>query len=234
MWSDKIYAYCERGLSPAFWAEPFNAVSNAAFVIAALLALMEWHRWRHDLAGKPRASGTELLLIIVVLVIGIGSFLFHTYATRWAVVADVVPITVFMLVYLGYALRRFVGLGWLLTLAGVFLFAMALRYADMVRCGPVPCLNGSVGYLPALAVLFGMGFWLAWRGHPAARWMVGGALVFTVSLTFRTLDRAICPHTALFAGRQLGTHFIWHMLNATLLYLLMIAAIRHSGHKKAR
>ena len=28
---DKIFAYCERGLNPGFWAEPLNAISNAAF-----------------------------------------------------------------------------------------------------------------------------------------------------------------------------------------------------------
>lgn len=232
MWSDRIYAYCERGLSPAFWAEPLNAISNAAFIIAALLALMAWQRWRHDLSGKPRRAGTELLLILVVVVIGIGSFLFHTYATRWAVVADVVPITVFMLVYLGYVLRRFIGLRWPATLLWVFVFAMALRYADMVRCGSAPCLNGSVGYLPALAVLAGIGTWLGCRGHPAARWILGGAAIFAVSLTFRTLDSSLCPQTALFAGRRLGTHFIWHMLNATLLYVLLLAAIRHGDRRQ--
>lgn len=235
MWSDQIFAYCERGLSPAFWAEPLNAISNAAFIIAALLALMSWQRWRHDLSGRPRRTGAELLLILVVLVIGIGSFLFHTYATRWAVVADVVPITIFMLVYLGYVLRRFLNLGWIVTLAAILLFAMTLRYADMVRCGAGPCLNGSVGYLPALAVLLGIGTWLGARSHPATRYILGSAAIFAVSLTFRTLDNAICPQTALFAGRRLGTHFLWHMLNATLLYLLVLAAIRHGGrHVESR
>jgi hypothetical protein len=227
LWSDKIFAYCERGLSPAFWAEPLNAISNAAFMISALLALMLWQRHRHDLAGAPRRMGVELALVILVAVIGTGSFLFHTYATRWAVVADVVPITIFMIVYLGYVLRRFAGACWLVTLAGLGLFAWTLREADMLRCGPGPCLNGSVGYLPALAVLVGFGSWLAYRRHPAAIYILGGAGVFAVSLTFRTLDRSVCPQTALFAGRVLGTHFVWHVLNATLLYLLVSAAIRH-------
>lgn len=31
--------YCER-LGPSFWAEPFNAVTNASFLIAA------WFAWR--------------------------------------------------------------------------------------------------------------------------------------------------------------------------------------------
>lgn len=228
MWQ-QLFNYCERGRNPAFWAEPLNALSNAAFLIAAVAALMLWQRWRHDLSGAPRRAGTELALILVVLVIGIGSFLFHTYATRWAVIADVVPITIFMIVYLGYALRRFLTLGWLATLASVAVFMLALREADMLRCHGGPCLNGSVGYLPALAVLIGIGGWLGHQRHPAARWILGAGAIFAVSLTFRTLDRAICPQTALLGGRVLGTHFIWHMCNATLLYLLLAAAIRHGG-----
>ena len=41
---DRIDAYCER-LGPAFWAEPVNALTNAAFPIAAWVA---WRRWRGD------------------------------------------------------------------------------------------------------------------------------------------------------------------------------------------
>ena len=227
---DKVFAYCERGLDPAFWAEPLNAVSNAAFILAAVVALMEWQRYRHDMGGIARRSGTELALVALVAVIGTGSFLFHTFATRWAMLADVIPISVFMVVYLGYALRRFAGLGWPLTLAGLGLFFLALRFAESFDCGPRPCLNGSVGYLPALAALALIGMWIAVRGHPAARSILAGSALFAVSLTFRTLDREICATTALI-DRPLGTHFIWHMCNATLLYLLLVAAIRHSKHR---
>ena len=232
MWSDKIFSYCERGVDAAFWAEPLNAISNVAFMVAALAGAMLWQRQRHDFAGRPQRMGVELSLVILVAVIGAGSFLFHTYATRWAVVADVVPITIFMIVYLGYVLRRFLGAGWIVTIGAVLVFALLLREADMVRCGAGPCLNGSVGYLPALAVLLGIGGWLLVGRHPAGPYILGGGALFAVSLAFRTLDRAICPQTALFAGRVLGTHFIWHMLNATLLYLLMSAAIRHGSRRQ--
>lgn len=225
--SDKIFAYCERGLDPAFWAEPLNALSNAAFMIAAVAGLMMWQRHRHDFRGTARPMGVELALVLLVAVIGTGSFLFHTYATRWAVIADVVPITIFMIVYLGYVMRRFLGAGWLITIAVVAIFMLALREADMMRCSNLPCLNGSAGYLPALAVLFGIGGWLWLTRQPAGGYILAGALLFAVSLTFRTLDRSICPQTALFAGRALGTHFIWHMCNATLLFMLLLAAIRH-------
>lgn len=221
-WTSQIFAYCERGRDVAFWAEPLNAISNAAFLIAAAIALQAWR-------ARPLGSrgGVELALITLVGVIGIGSFLFHTYATRWAAVADVAPIGIFMVWYLGYALRRYLGLGWPAALAGLALFVAALYGAEHARCDGGPCLNGSVGYLPAFAVLAAIGAWLLRRGHPAGPYLLAGAGLFALSLTLRTIDRTVCPYTILVASRPLGTHFLWHLLNATLLGTLLIAAVRH-------
>jgi hypothetical protein len=221
-WGRQVFSYCERGLDPSFWAEPLNAISNAAFLVAAAVALVLWLQQPAD-----RRGAFELGLIVTVGIIGVGSFLFHTFATRWAMLADVIPITVFMIVFLGYALSRFVGLGWLGSLAGLALFVGALFVAESWKCGSGACLNGSVGYLPALAVLALIGGWLRRRSHPVANLLLAGSALFALSLVFRTIDRAICPVTSLSGGRALGTHFLWHICNAGLLFLLMVAAVRH-------
>lgn len=39
---EKLFLYCERAQDPSFWAEPLNAVSNAAFLIAAFVAAREY------------------------------------------------------------------------------------------------------------------------------------------------------------------------------------------------
>lgn len=223
-WQQQIFAYCERGLDPGFWAEPLNAVSNAAFLIAAAIAFAAWQRER-----VHRPALVELALLVLVAVIGVGSFLFHTYATRWAVIADVLPITVFMIAYLAYALRRLVRLSWLGSGMMLALFVLSLWGAESVDCGARPCLNGSAGYLPALAALGLIGGWLVWSGHAAGRLIATGAAVFLVSLTLRTLDRDLCAATAFLGARRGGTHFLWHVCNATLLGLLLIAAVRHGG-----
>ena len=56
-----------------------------------------------DLSPRPKEEGKlfRYALILNVFVIGVGSFLFHTYATPRASAADVISIGVFMLVYLG-------------------------------------------------------------------------------------------------------------------------------------
>ena len=90
-------AYCERG-DPGFWAEPVNALTNAAFPIAAGLA-----------ARRARGDGAVLALAAVTVVVGIGSFLFHTLANRWSMLADVIPIAVFIYGYFALAMARFFG-----------------------------------------------------------------------------------------------------------------------------
>jgi hypothetical protein len=228
----EIFAYCERGRDATFWAEPWNAWSNAAFVLAAGLAFAVWAT--RPVPDGARRGVVELGLIGLVAVIGVGSFLFHTFATRWAAIADVAPIGLFMLVYAGYALRRFLRLPWWGVAVGLAAFVATLQAAFAVPCplalrGLVTggrCLNGSLGYVPAFAMLAIVGGLALTVGSRAGGYLLAAAAVFAVSLTARTLDMEVCAATRLF-GQLRGTHAIWHLLNATTLGLLLLAAVRH-------
>ena len=230
-WSDQVFSYCERGGDPSFWAEPLNAVSNGAFIIAGLVAA-----WQLARSARADRALFEWCLVLLVLVIGTGSFLFHTYATQWAILADTIPISLFMLAYLGFALRRFVGLPWIGVALALLLFYAAIQFAQGLHCSnellPVTraagkrCFNGTLGYAPAFAALLLVGGVLLWQRHPAARYLLAAGLVFFVSMVFRTIDFEVCGLTR-FAGRALGTHFLWHILNATTLYVLLVGALHH-------
>lgn len=235
---EKIFLYCERGQDPAFWAEPLNAASNAAFLVAALVAARDY------LAEPPeRRSPLTALLVALTFVIGIGSFLFHTYATRWASLADTIPIAVFMLAYFGFVLRRFFGFNWALVAIGLATFFVAIRYAGSIQCNygellPITamrgarCLNGTVGYAPAFLALLGTALVLAALRHPASGLLGLASGVFLVSMTFRTLDIELCELTRI-ARRVCGTHFMWHVLNGLTLYILLRAAIRYGEAGRA-
>jgi Ceramidase len=221
-WDTKIFAYCERGSNPSFWAEPLNAISNIAFLIAALLALSLWISQRRELKGAA-----ELALIGVTFLIAIGSFLMHTFATRWAMLADTVPIFLFMLGYLVFATRRFAGSNWFVALASVAAFIGAGFISEIDFCDGGRCLNGSLGYVPALAAMMIMGGALQIAEHPASRALLTAAVIFAVSLTFRSVDMLVCPATLIQPGWRAGTHATWHVLNATVIYLLLRAAVMH-------
>lgn len=217
-WSQTLDNYCER-LSPAFWAEPVNAVTNASFIIAAVVALVL----------ARRRGGLEpglAALILLVCLIGIGSFLFHTVATRWAVLADTVPIQIFILTYFALAMRRFVGLPWWGAGLATLAFVVYSALGGMALSGFVD-LNGSEGYVPPLSALLvvGAALWAAGRPGPGAALIVG-ALIFAVSLAFRTADMAVC------SAFPLGTHFMWHTLNGVLLGYLVIAMMRFGAPQR--
>jgi hypothetical protein len=206
-WSTPLDLYCER-TDASFWAEPVNALSNVAFLIAAAVAFRLWRRGDRD-------DWRALVLIGVVAAVGIGSFVFHTVATRAAILADVIPIAIFIYGYLLLALVRFLHLK--VVAAGAIVIAFAAGAQALAASAPPRLLNGSVGYLPALAALIAVA--LA-AGEPGTRRSLRlAAAVFAVSLAFRTADIAICPEF------PLGSHFVWHVLNAVVLYMLLRAAI---------
>ena len=232
---EHVFRYCERGTNEALAAEPINAVSNIAFLLAALMGL-QLLQWR----AREEQSADQFLLIGLVVLIGCGSFAFHLYATQGTELLDVIPIAVFTLVYLGFALNRFLGVppGWTMLL--VIGFATIMSFTTQVKCwdggvglpgpevqGAKPCLNGSIFYLPALGALIVVGMLLEERRHRAAPYVLWAAAIFAVSLTLRSLDMALCDKIV-FEGQKVGTHFAWHVLNALALFLLLRASLEDS------
>ncbi|GLK80778.1 ceramidase domain-containing protein [Methylopila turkensis] len=213
LWAPVLGVYCERQ-DASFWAEPVNAVTNLAFVIAGVVAFRR--------SGNDRAAAA---LALIVIAIGVGSFLFHTFATRWALIADVAPIQLFVAAYFGLAMRRFLGLsrGGAIVATALFLAAAAGLGAALAQ-GP---LRGAGGYAGGLAGLLGVAAacLIRARGGPpeteAARSrrtgyaLLGAAALFAVSLGFRTIDGLACAYV------PTGTHPVWHLLNAVTLFWLV-------------
>ncbi|HEX2446656.1 MAG TPA: ceramidase domain-containing protein [Methyloceanibacter sp.] len=229
---EHVFLYCERGTSSALSAEPINALSNIAFLFAALIGL-QLVLWR----PREERSADHYLLVFLVLAIGLGSLAFHLFATQATELLDVVPITLFMLVYLGFALNRFLGLPPGLTVLLVIGFTAIMAMTGQVRCwdggvgvpGPEiqnvkPCLNGSIFYLPALFALVIVGLLAHEQKHRAAPYLLWAAAILTISVTLRSLDLALCDRI-LIDGRKAGTHFAWHILNALALFLLLRASL---------
>lgn len=202
-WARPVDIYCER-LGPGFWAEPVNALTNAAFLAAAL-----W-TW-HYAARRNRLDRTTAALILLLAAIGVGSFLFHTVATAWSGLADVLPIWTFTGVAFAVALRRFFGIHPAQALVG--LAAIVALTLPLARA--LPSLAGSLSYLPALLVLTGIAAALRHTRKPAWKPIAAAAALLALSLAFRTADAAVC------AAVPLGTHFLWHLLNGAVLGLVM-------------
>ncbi len=209
---EAIDLYCER-LDAGFWAEPVNALSNLAFVAAGLLGLA--------LARREGAGRFAVVLGWWAIAVGLGSFLFHTIATRLTMWADILPIAGFTLAYTLFILRRWLGFGWPQTLIVFIAFyavagILTLLVPESLRIAS----NGSTGYLAPFLALCVFGFWLLSAGSPAGRYVLGAAAVFVAAVIFRALDPVVC------ATVPLGTHFLWHTLNGVMLAILLVAAAR--------
>lgn len=207
-WMQEIDGYCER-LGPGYWAEPVNAVTNLAFLLAA--AVMAWRL-------RGARLGLAWALVVLLALIGIGSFLFHTHARAWAALADVAPIMAFALLYLYAANRAFWGLGRGWSLLGVAAF---FPFAALVVPLARPLLGGSAAYAPLVLLIACYAAALWPRAPRLARGLALGAALLALSIAARSLDAALCPRW------PVGTHFAWHLLNALMLGWMIEVYRRH-------
>ncbi|MGI1662690.1 ceramidase domain-containing protein [Palleronia sp. KMU-117] len=209
-WTQAIDAYCER-TDPSFWSEPVNALTNAAFLIAAAV-----------MVRRVRGQGLPIAMALVAILaaIGIGSFLFHTVATPWAALADSLPIALYILVYLFAANLHF----WNWPLWGAILGTLAFfPYAALTvpLFQSLPFFVISAGYWPVPLLIAVYGVLLRHRAPGTARGLLIGAAILTLSLVLRSLDEPLC--TAI----PVGTHFWWHILNAIMLGWMIEVYRRH-------
>lgn len=208
--NQQIDIYCER-LGPGLWAEPLNALSNLAFVVAGLLLIIVLRRQDPVVRQDP----AMVILAVLVVLVGVGSSLLHTFAVVWAALADVIPIAIFILLYMYLALKRLAALPLWFCLLGVAVV--------LVLVTAMPLLFGfSLStYGVALAAMVGLGGHLHFsHRHPAGLPILITGLIFAISLGFRTADLPICE------ALPVGTHFIWHLMNAVVLYRLTRTMMR--------
>lgn len=207
--------YCER-LDASFWAEPVNALTNLLFVVSGILGLV-----------AVRRRGTGMFAEVLcwwVMAIGVGSLLFHTFAlelTKWF---DILPIATFTVALSLFNLRRFAGLKWskaIAYLVAYFVVIAVVTYMipDWLRLAT----NGSTGYLPAWGAFFVFGIIVLIYGSPAGWYDLACCAMLALAIFFRAIDLTVCETF------PLGTHFLWHTLNAAMLGVALISVVRYGA-----
>lgn len=195
-----IDIYCER-LDASFWSEPINAITNLAFIIAG------WLIWR------MRSTRSGLMAILLIL-IGLGSFSFHTFANRLTGLLDVLAIALY-LVSFAYLIpkqwswdSRWTQIGSVITL---FILIVLCQFATNYMKSALPWMPPGI-YVGAWSALF-LYAALTQNFNPiAARYLWLAVLVFPFSLLSRQLDMPLCES-------GFSTHWLWHVLNGVTLYL---------------
>ena len=206
-WLGQFDGYCER-TDLTLWSEPVNAITNIAFIVAAIIL------WRRS-TGVPLARA----LIVILFAIGVGSFLFHTHATLWAMLTDVVPIAMFILLYLFAVNRDIVGMrGWVALIATCGFFPYAAFVVWVTQQLPFFNISGFYWTVPVLLCIYS--YPLRTRPGIASGFLIGAGIL-AVSITFRSADEILCEII------PLGTHFLWHVLNGVMLGWMIHVYTRH-------
>lgn len=212
-WWQQLDLYCER-TDTSFWSEPLNLISNACFFIAAFIA----HKKRIHSSLSPFQNQFVKILTVISVCIGIGSALFHSLAYRWSQIADVAAIAIYVGIFL-FIWTRFYMQWSYLKLGGMFLLVASISGASHVLLANQP-LAGSQAYLGILFALFTLSFNKKYRKNKTTiNHLLIAAIIFCFSLVFRTIDPLICSKL------PYGSHFLWHILNAIVLYHTMMAAV---------
>lgn len=207
-WTQQFDGYCER-VDLTYWAEPINAVTNIAFILATIIM------WR-----RSQGLTSARVLCGVLFTIGIGSFLFHTHATAWALLADVAPIGIYILTYLFLVNKDIMHWPWWIAALGTVAF---LPYAAIIvpAMNQLPFFRISNFYWTVPILLLIYAYALRAKHPKTARGFCIGAGLLALSITLRSVDEIIC--TTL----PLGTHFLWHCLNGVMLGYMIHVYISH-------
>ncbi len=199
--TDYIDLYCER-TAPGLLGEPLNTLGNLGFLVAAVWLALRLRR-------EGRAQVDEWVLVVLAALVGVGSLIFHMFATRSTAILDQVFIGIFVLMFFHRWLARIAGLGGGIASLGVIVLALAI--VGVRLAAPQGLLNGSIIYAPVLATMLGMALWARRQRYPTAPFTTALVGVFFVAITCRTIDLAVCD------AFPAGTHWIWHLLNATVI-----------------
>ena len=200
--------YCERH-GASFLAEPINLYTNLAFIIVAFFM---WQRCNGNLKAQ--------VLVYMLATIGVGSALFHSFAQIWASLVDATAILIFVLYYIYLANRAFRENSFWVSLIGVAVFfPYALLFTSIFS--QLTWLDTSAAYMP-IALLMGLyAVGLRKQKPEVALGLFAGCMMLLTSIVFRTLDLKICQTFSL------GTHFVWHLINALMLGWMIEVYLRH-------
>jgi hypothetical protein len=197
--------YCER-IDASLWSEPINALTNLGFILIGLYLFLRTEDF------------FEKALCINLVLIGVGSFLFHTFAQRWSGLADVIPIFSFIVLATYGVFSRYWNLTFLWSIISTILVLITTITITRLGVEYVKIsLNGSENYLFALLILLISGFSIKFICPHSSTLLLAASCVFMVSLMFRSMDESLCRLI------PIGTHFVWHLLNAVTLGLIIIA-----------
>lgn len=213
-----FYGVCER-TGVGLLQEPLNVISSLGFILVAALVYRYYHK--HDDYKGQRIWDIHALTFLT-FIIGLGSMGFHSHPTIVTELIDIIPIVLFIVIYFTSTIFRITKVK---PFEGAVVLVAFVGFTHILVAQFPNALNDSIGYLSTMIALILIAIYLNMKRRSSARQYMLAAIIGVCSLSFRALDNELCDIV------PFGTHFLWHTLNATLIYILMMQIIRNVNRR---
>ena len=200
-WSE-LPIYCES--SSGFFQEPLNAITNLAFLIAAFFI---YKKIRKNKIKKPE----YYFALFFVISLGLSSFFWHSYGNNLSFGLDFFLAGLFVLTA-GFILVNNVIKNRFLTGSIILSFA----FVGWILSSFLPSFNAINYYLAGAILLIILLIWMRIKLGKSINKFLIVILILGFSLVLRSIDLAVCNFF------PVGTHFLWHLLNALAIYLAIV------------
>jgi len=191
--------YCERGISSQLLAEPINAITNLAFPFLGFMAFLKLKR-------KGVKDKYILALPVLLSIVGVGSFIYHTTRSPFTLLFDAIPIYIFVLFSLFLVLKKLLK-GQTKALATILMLVAVELVLSLVV--PRDFLNGSIGHVVTIIFISLIGFFIYKKfGTKIIQPLVSVLTLYGLAIFFRSSDPFFCSYI------PFGTHFLWHIFAA--------------------
>lgn len=213
-----LWFYCERPGDLHWFTEPFGFLSNLAYLISAYLLFRHYKQ-----TVSTRHYGIEAL-IFLVLSIGIGSGLWHSIATEWAMYLDLWPILIAVLTC--FWQFQVLVLKWQRKWAWLFIIALIPVAQVNKAIGGAALWHGTGMYLTPYFALLGLLIVAIRKKETDVRYTGSVMGILTAAMLARALDQPLCDML------PWGTHWLWHIFTAALLHKVPSLLITYAGKAK--
>lgn len=203
-----ISQYCERA-GAGFFSEPFNVISSLAILVSAYFI----YKFLKKQAIK---SFRYWFLFLLLVIVGFGSILWHSFRHPLVLALDAIPIYIFFFTFLYLLLKRLTEstIGALVLLISFFVVQVLASYffPDFI--------NGTVRHVIFATFSLSLIIWVYRKFKNLNRHLLAAFLLYVLAIIFRLIDNSVC---SIF---PIGTHFLWHILNAAVAYFAIRALLK--------
>ena len=200
--------HCER--SWGFLSEPINTISNIGFFISAYLI------YKSLKINKFKSIPLKSFPLLIIL-IGVGSILYHAINNPYTLLADQIPIFIFI-VYSLYILLCFITDNKILRY-GIPLILIFLQFIILANI-PLFVFGMPTRHVINFLFIIIFSFMIYQKLGKTTLEIIPVLLVYGIGIFARAFELIVC------SVNGIGVHFFWHFCVALATYLTVKLLVR--------